>query len=248
MLPSELLSMVAVLMLLAPGCVWAVVRRNPRANPVHQGAAILLVGLLCTALSLGVIAVLRSTQPSFVMDFGAWVRSGDYYLHRSYEEILRTIGIELGVACVLAGVIALIANERSHVRGERADAPLLVRLIEGEEANTRVQPGTHPRVFARTHDGSLYQGTLYGLDSGSSAEQPVLVLSAPIAFQRPGEPSSAMPALWDRLAIPLGDVAELWTSSRIAEQASPAAAGSADADGAGDHEERASRLVSVSTG
>jgi hypothetical protein len=215
MLPTEVMTLVAVLLFLAPGCVWAVLRRRPkRSTVVRELAAVALVSVVCTGAAIAILAALRTAQPNWVLDYGAWVRTGDYYLHRSYADIATTAALEVVIACTLALVLcAVFAMGR---RGERTDADgsVLLGLARRDKTHARPQPGSQPMVVARTHDGTLYQGTFCAIDSTADVEHPVLALGAPIVFQRPGQPRAAMPSAWDRLAVPLGDVAEMWLSSR----------------------------------
>jgi hypothetical protein len=49
-----------------------------------------------------------------------------------------------------------------------------------------------------------------------------LTLTGPIVFRRAGGETEAMPSVWDRLDLPLADVAEVWTRpAPVAEHAAP---------------------------
>jgi len=48
-----------------------------------------------------------------------------------------------------------------------------------------------------------------------------LTLAGPIVFRRVGAEPETMPQVWDRLTLPLSDVAEVWTRSVPAAEAAP---------------------------
>lgn len=218
MLPTEAMTLVAALLFLAPGFLWELLRGRPnRSTVVRELSAVALVSVVCTGVAIGILAALRTVKPDWVLDYGAWIRTGDYYLHRSYQDIAQTAALEVVVACLL--VLALHTLVAMGHRGKDIDAEgsVLLSLVRRDKTHSRPQPGSRPMVVARTHDGTLYQGTFCAVDSGRDVEHPVLALGAPIVFQRSGEPRAAMPPAWDRLAVPLSDIAEMWLSSRPAE-------------------------------
>jgi hypothetical protein len=113
--------------------------------------------------------------------------------------------------CVLAVALIVVGRRR-----RKADGPAVEAVVVEE-------PGT--LVLARTHDGTQYQGTLAepeGSDGGAHASGAYLTLAGPIVFRRVGGDPETMPSAWDRLALPLADVAEVWTRSAPATTAAPA--------------------------
>jgi hypothetical protein len=120
--------------------------------------------------------------------------------------------IAVGGVCVIAVVLMVLARRR--------------RRSSGGEEHT-VEAGR--LVLARTHDGTHYQGTF--VEMGGPGE--FLTLAGPIVFRRVGAEPETMPAVWDRLTLPLADLAEVWTRStpaveiaapkeRVAAAAAPA--------------------------
>jgi hypothetical protein len=102
------------------------------------------------------------------------------------------LAIAVGGVCVIAIVLMWLARRR--------------RISSDGEERT-VEAGR--LVLARTHDGTHYQGTL--VEMGGSSE--FLTLAGPIVFRRVGAEPETMPAVWDRLTLPLTDLAEVWTRS-----------------------------------
>jgi hypothetical protein len=100
--------------------------------------------------------------------------------------------------CVLAVALLVLARRR-RVSADRATS-----TVDADRL-----------VLARTHDGTHYQGAF--VDMGGPGE--LLTLAGPIVFRRVGAEPETMPPVWDRLTLPLADVAEVWTRSTPAPPA-----------------------------
>jgi hypothetical protein len=111
------------------------------------------------------------------------------------------LAIAVAGVCVLAVVLLVLARRR--------------RSSANQEATT-VDAGRV--VLARTHDGTHYQGAF--VEMGGPGD--FLTLAGPIVFRRVGAEPETMPPVWDRLTLPLSDVAEVWTRSTPAAEAAPA--------------------------
>lgn len=111
------------------------------------------------------------------------------------------------LAIAVAGIGVLVVVLLVVVRRRRTSA--------GKEART-VEAGR--LVLARTHDGTHYQGAF--VEMGGPGE--FLTLAGPIVFRRVGAEPETMPPVWDRLTLPLSDVAEVWTRTTPAAEPAPA--------------------------
>jgi len=216
MLPDGAAAVIGVLLFLAPGFVY-VALRDPRRSrgPVADLAAIGIVATLSTGVSVAVLALLRSVRASWVLDLGAWVRTGDYYWHHSYAVVVRTVVVEV----VLALVVALVAHFVMAARASGARPPgspdESLWPLATTDAESAVQPGERRMAMARTREGTLYRGYLHGVHQ-SGVLPTVLGLSGPIAVRRAGEDPTSMGPSWDRLALALDDIVELWVESPTA--------------------------------
>ena len=110
------------------------------------------------------------------------------------------LGLALAGVCVLAAVIMVLARRRRRSEPTASERP-------AQSVTGSAEPGW--MVLARTHDGSQYQGALVQ-DDDTTRDQ-YLVMAGPIVFRRAGGEPETMPPAWDRLAVPLTDVAEVWT-------------------------------------
>jgi hypothetical protein len=215
-LPDGAAAVIGVLLFLAPGFLY-VALRDPRRSrgPVADLAAIGIVATLSTGVSIAVLALVRSVHASWVLDLGAWVRTDDYYWHRSYTVVVRTVAIEVVLALLVASVAHLVVAARARAGQANGGPDESLWPLVGADDESHGQPGERRMAMARTRDGALYRGYLHGVhDSG--VLPPVLGLSGPIAVRRPGEAPTTMAPPWDRLALTLADVTELWVESGAA--------------------------------
>ena len=110
------------------------------------------------------------------------------------------LAIAVAGVCVLAVVLLVLARRR------RSSADASTSTVDAGRL-----------VLARTHDGTHYQGAFVGM--GKPGE--FLTLAGPIVFRRVGAEPETMPPVWDRLTLPVSDVAEVWTRSVPAAEAPP---------------------------
>jgi hypothetical protein len=212
MVPQGVVVVVLTLLLLAPGLVWELVlhRGGSRSPVLRRVCGVLLASVLCTLAGIGVMATVRSLSPSSVIDVGAWIRTDDYYFHRNYLVVVTTIVLTVGIGCLLA---ALCAGVMRH-RGPSASQPEngWASVLTANRAPSG-QPGPPRLVHIRTHAGTLYQGSLVAIDSDALLGSAALTLGGPIAFRRDRGDAQSMRPEWDRLVLPMQEVAELWIQS-----------------------------------
>jgi hypothetical protein len=147
------------------------------------------------------------------MDLGAWIRTDDYYFHRHYAAVITTIVMTVGIACALAALAACVVRA-TH---EGTQGPVrLASLLSSHREDQNQQPGNARTVLVRNTSGTLYQGSFFALDADREAATSSLVLGGPIVFRHADGTAKSMPSEWDRLALRLRDVAEIWVrSSRV---------------------------------
>jgi len=124
--------------------------------------------------------------------------------------------IAVAGVCVLA-LVLIVLGRRRRGRDDRAE-----HVVDAVDAVVVDDPGRV--VLARTHDGTQYQGTLAESTSAeglSHATGAYLTLTGPIVYRRSGGEPETMPSAWDRLALPLADVAEVWTRSAATTTPAP---------------------------
>jgi hypothetical protein len=200
--------LVGAVLFLAPGLVWNVGRREtPRhVSMVHELSALLLVSIGCTSASVAIVAAVRQLWPTTVVDLGAWIRTDDFYFHRHYGVVLTTVAMTALLACVLATLV--LAATRRHAARTTVTGVLPSILNPKTDAPVR-QPDVPQVVMVRTHNGTLFHGSFVALDE-DDAHTSAIALGGPIVFQRADGVSMTMPPEWDRIALPMSDVAEFW--------------------------------------
>jgi hypothetical protein len=221
-LPDGAAAVIGVLLFLAPGFVYLVLRGPRRERGVADDLAVIAaVAILCTAASLLVLALVRAVHGAWILDLGAWIRTGDFYWHRSYDVVVRTVALEVVLAIGIAWIAHLVVASRARTTRAAGNPDDTLWPLDGSDPEaTRPQPEAGALVMARTSDGTLYRGHFEGIhDSG--VLPPVLGLRGPISYRRAGDaPESPSPS-WDRLALALAGITELWVESRPPETPAP---------------------------
>jgi Family of unknown function (DUF6338) len=206
--PTTIVVLVVAVLFLAPGLVWKVGQRETRrrASAIHDLSALLLVSLGCTSAAVGVVAAMRQLWPTTVVDLGAWIRTDDFYFHRHYGVILSTVAMTALLACVLATLV-LAATRRRATRN--AVTGVLPSILDPKTDAPVRQPDVPRVVMVRTHNGTQFHGSFVALDE-DDADTSAIALGGPIVFQRADGVSMTMPPEWDRIVLPMSDIAELW--------------------------------------
>ncbi|HEY3670713.1 MAG TPA: hypothetical protein VGN51_07255 [Acidimicrobiia bacterium] len=130
--------------------------------------------------------------------------------------------IAVAGVCVLALVLIVLGRRRRNTEGRGTNDHVVNAGVV--DAVVVDEPGR--LVLARTHDGTQYQGTLAepGDPGQPGANGGYLTLTGTIVFRRAGGEPETMPSAWDRLALPLADVAEVWTRPAATTPAAPSPA------------------------
>lgn len=203
-------SLLLVVVFLAPGLVWHVASSfagGSRRATFDALCGVLLVSLVCNAVAATAMAVLSRAEPSRVLDLGGLVRTGDYYVHRHYGVILTTVAMTAALACVIAALLAIATRHHDHGEVDTTGGlPSLLALGETERT------GSARLLCVRSKDGTLYQGGFDAIDDDRGATG-TITLRGPIVFRRLGADAETMPPEWDRLALSLAEVAEVWARS-----------------------------------
>ena len=221
-LPDGAAAVIGVLLFLAPGLVYVVLRGPRRDRSVLDDLALIaVVATLSTGGALLVLAAVRALRRAWIVDLGAWIRTGDFYWHRSYDVVMRSVVLEVVLAIGIACIAHLVTAARARTTRAAGSPDGTLWPLDGADPEaTRPQPEAGALIMARTNDGTLYRGHFEGIhDSG--VLPPVLGLRGPISYRRGGEaPESPSPS-WDRLALALDGITELWVESRPRETPSP---------------------------
>ena len=207
-MPTAIVVLVGAVLFLAPGLVWNVGQRETRrhVSTVRELSALLLVSIGCTSGAVAVVAVMRQLWPTTVVDLGAWIRTDDFYFHRHYGVVLITVAMTALLACVLAIVVLAVTRRRA---ARSAVTGVLPSILDPRTDAPVRQPDVPRVVMVRTHNGTLFHGSFVALDE-DDAHTSAIALGGPIVFQRADGVSMTMPPEWDRIALPMSDVAEFW--------------------------------------
>ncbi len=214
MVPNTAGTLVAFLFFVTPGLLFMLLaeRRRPAApgSTFREISTVGLISVVCTTIATAVLAIARARRPRWLLDPGRWVRDGSKYFESDYPLIARTLVIEIVLAsCVALGLYWFFV--RRPWRASRSDPnPVLWSITGGLGSAPASRPNTELFALARTRAGDIYQGYVVAVDLDPSRSLAMLALQTPIKFKRANDPPDEMTKEWDRLAIPLSDVQELW--------------------------------------
>jgi hypothetical protein len=124
-----------------------------------------------------------------------------------YRLLARTVVLEVGVACLLAVVGALVGPGRSRRGRER---PFPVTWAVFRESTSRVVVAN---VILRAADGTTYQGDVSNFESTGPLADRQIALARPITVTR-GKTGKQIHVdhPWDRLVLTLDKIDEMYVS------------------------------------
>jgi hypothetical protein len=212
--PSTAATLIGFLFFVAPGLLFDLLAERWRppvgASAFREISRVGLVSLVCSGASMAVLAALRALKPEWVLDPGRWLRTGDRYLHHEYPLIARTLVLEVLLACAVSLFLYWLAVGRRPRLARNDPSPVLWSIVGGRGSAPETRVGARLFALARTREGNIYQGFVSGIDMDAERDNAMIAFQPPIQFQRAKQHPGAMPEHWDRLAVPLGDVQELW--------------------------------------
>lgn len=225
MVPSTTGAAIAFLFFVTPGLLYELLAERSRppvpGSTFREISRVGLLSVVCTSVSAATLAVVRGFRPRWVLDPGRWVRSGSVYVRNDYALIARTLAIEVLLACGAALLLYWLVIGRRASETRNDPNPVLWSITGGRGSTPKYRQNARLFALARTHGGDVYQGYFVAIDLDADRAHPMLALQPPIQFQRDGQQAGAMPAEWDRLALPLADIQELWLNWVAAEPSAP---------------------------
>jgi Family of unknown function (DUF6338) len=213
MVPTTAGAFIAFLLFVAPGLLWEILWERHRlpvpGSTFREISRVGLISVLCSGTAIVLLAVVRTLHSSWMLDVGAWLRRGDNYLDQHYALIGVTVAVEVGLACLIAGAAYLGWARRLKPDGRNVKEPVLWSLVAGRASAPSSRRGARLHVGVRTTGGSVYVGAFLAVDVDPERENAMLALQPPIEFKRLGETAASMPLHWERLSVPLANIAEL---------------------------------------
>jgi hypothetical protein len=224
---TTIVAVVVFLLLAVPGIVYELGRQTAghtrKESAFQETARILLAGLGISAVTVTGMVLAALAWPPLMPDFAAWLAhpSGpNGYLVHAHATVARAVAIEVLVACG----IAWLAN-RLSVRPTLKRRPEQSRYVRGLPLNLvladEVPLGMVAYISARLEDGTRLSGYshLWSADANTATSDSHLVLRGPALLVKPKDKLFIDIGDWDRVVVPLADVAYLQVAYR------PAAAG-----------------------
>jgi hypothetical protein len=193
-MPTNLLSLVLFIVLLAPGLVsitWRSFRPMRQPTVLGELAGLVFRSLICDISALAVFVVIRAVRPEWTPDGGALIRTPSAYLREHYAlTAWWSVGL-LVLACLFAYLGAQIWAKLP------TDSKIIEKLIPGEVEAYQPGwwylfklfcPGTDRYVGCILDDDTYLYGKLYSFNPNpNEIEDRELILLGPITVRNPGE-------------------------------------------------------------
>jgi hypothetical protein len=143
--------------LVAPGLVFQLLRERRRAlrseTAFREASRVALTSFLFTSMSLTILAAVRALWPPAAPDVGRWLREGTHYFTVEYSLVVRTLLIEVAVACLLAVFADWLLKGRAH--GRIVGSSIWFLLLRRERPKGKI-----PWLHLRLNEGTDFFGNL----------------------------------------------------------------------------------------
>lgn len=181
MIPDSLATIVAFLLLLAPGVLWQLMQA--RHSPATKETTLVEVSrvVLASLLATGVAGLLLLWWPWMPLYRRALIDGGDSFA--TFADTAPYLGAVVAtalLACALTwGAARLRWRGRARIRPGRVWNRIFVDMVPPDAGQ--------PALLVELLDGTVWRGTLETFDSDPEDDQRNLALSSPLARKRPGE-------------------------------------------------------------
>ena len=202
-MPETLGGLALFAALLVPGFVYLERRESRQAGqqltPLRETGQILFASLICDAVILALLALLRALAPGLTPDVGAFVRGDGNFWRTHYREPLVWGVPALGAACALAAMVAVpprfvgtlasaLGSTESPLRQEigRRQRPRIV-AESGWSTAFLAHPDRVPCLGVTLQDDTYLFGRLFSWNPEiEETADRALVLAGPIVIRSPG--------------------------------------------------------------
>jgi hypothetical protein len=149
-IPQTFGALLAFLGLVAPGIVFQMMRERARPateeTAFREASRVTLTSLLFTLLSFAVLVGLWKVKPSWLANIEQWLKPKSDYGRTHIALIAWSMGLELAIACILAGLASLVLN-RLHA-GKVIKRSLWYQVLKEERPASEVT-WAHLEVIGR---------------------------------------------------------------------------------------------------
>lgn len=195
-MPTNLLSLVFFIFLLAPGLIaltWRSFRPQPSTTVLTELAGFVFRSLIYNGLALAVFLPIRVLWPCHTPDVGELFRSPNQYLREHYGLVLTWFGGLLALACVFAYVGARLLAKA--IEGSGWSSSVLQKLIPGTALAMLpawwelflAMPTKLCYVACVLDDGTYLAGPLHSFNPiAAETEDRDLTLANPVQYRAPG--------------------------------------------------------------
>jgi hypothetical protein len=203
LVPSNWLSVVLFLLLIAPGLLYDLLAQRRRVEAPESAfreiSRVVLASLAFSGIGLLVVGGLRTLKPDSMLDTGRLLDHPQTYLVNHYRLGIRALAIQTGVA-LGAAALTHWHLARKHGSGLRPRSTW-TKVLRDERPN-----GMVPFVRVKVNNGTIYIGQVAHFTADLDVADRELVLAPPLFSKRAGGPLANIPEEWQRLVLPASSI------------------------------------------
>jgi len=204
--PETAGALLAFLGLVAPGVLYELLRERRQAalndSSFREASLVALLSLAFTLVSLGILALVRSIVPGWMPDPGAWLRHGSRYADRHYRLVVRTLAIEVGLACLAALAAYQLVARFGGPAGKMHRRSVWFQVLRAARPKDMV-PWVHVHLSDKT---DIWGYVAYYSPEESLADREIALQGPGLAVQRLGEPAPVVMNNWASLTVAHRDI------------------------------------------
>jgi hypothetical protein len=194
MVPLSLVSFILFLALIAPGLAYELLweRRHPAVerSAFREASRTVLTSLIFTALSVGVLALVRKFWPGLIVDTGELIRNQKGYIAVHYSLLIWTVVVQVGLALLLVVLAHCIPGWLAKLPSPwtkwmpnwlcaRTRGVMSSDGIWFDVFRRKAPPGTAPWVHLRLTDGTHIRGYVAFYTAATKPENREIAVEKP---------------------------------------------------------------------
>lgn len=204
--PNTLLGLLMFLWLVSPGFLFTLLAGRRRAaakeSAFQETARVVLASVAFSSLGAAV-AVLVLSGTHVDVDPGRLIGEGRPYLGQHYRAVGAFLGLQIVIACGLAGLANLIEIGRVSRATEQAP-PRLTQESAWDRPLGRFPTGSRPQVWLRLTSGIELRGIVAAFGHEIDVQERELVLRDPIEIRYPEK--AMLPVHEQRVVVQGADI------------------------------------------
>lgn len=186
---------------------------------MREVSRIALASAAMSGMALAALGGVRAAWPELMPEPARLIMDGSTYVAEEYRLVGRAFVIGVAVSCGLAWLAYRVGPARSKSASRPNDTVWTVLHESAARPGARGAADVVPVVELRTRDQTLYRGQVAAYDPVGSRSDRMIALAAPVHVSRGSCEFVTIDKPWERLAIPMEDILEMYVAFTAAATA-----------------------------